>query len=233
VDVKSFTEKFYKEISGARLQPVLDACKPWEVLPLLTERQNIYADPQKPIQVEQRLYAASDPDEGSPLLITTNFSLTFFIVQADVESSRVPAWILPVDTEGTSVLTAYSGGFQIAHKPITSQSARFLKTGSPGLSMPSAPGACIPATRSSSRPAETQGIGLAMVCRAKGYDLILIMPETMTLERRQILISLGAKILLSDGSKGMNGAEDLAHEIVKRNENKYLCLTNLQIKQTS
>jgi cysteine synthase len=47
------------------------------------------------------------------------------------------------------------------------------------------------------------------------------MPETMTLERRQILISLGAKILLTDGSKGMNGAEDLAHEIVNRNHGKY------------
>ena len=65
------------------------------------------------------------------------------------------------------------------------------------------------------------GIGLALVCRAKGYDLVLIMPETMTLERRQILILLGAKILLSDGSKGMNGAEDLAHEIVNRNPGKY------------
>lgn len=65
------------------------------------------------------------------------------------------------------------------------------------------------------------GIGLAVVCRAKGYDLVLVMPETMTLERRQILISLGAKILLSDGTKGMNGAEDLAHEIVNRNSSKY------------
>jgi len=65
------------------------------------------------------------------------------------------------------------------------------------------------------------GIGLALVCRAKGYDIILVMPETMTLERRQILISLGAKILLSDGTKGMNGAEDMAHEIVNRNPGKY------------
>ncbi len=65
------------------------------------------------------------------------------------------------------------------------------------------------------------GIGLALVCRAKGYDLVLVMPENMTLERRQILTSLGAKILLSDGSKGMNGAEDLAHEIVNRNPAKY------------
>lgn len=65
------------------------------------------------------------------------------------------------------------------------------------------------------------GIGLAVVCRAKGYDLVLVMPETMSLERRQILISLGAKILLSDGTKGMNGAEDLAHEIVNRSPDKY------------
>lgn len=65
------------------------------------------------------------------------------------------------------------------------------------------------------------GIGLALVCRVKGYNLVLIMPETMTLERRQILISLGAKILLSEGAKGMNGAEDLAREIVNRNPDKY------------
>jgi cysteine synthase len=65
------------------------------------------------------------------------------------------------------------------------------------------------------------GIGLALVCRAKGYDLILVMPETMTLERRQILISLGAKIVLSDGAKGMDGAEDLAHEIVNKNPKNY------------
>jgi len=65
------------------------------------------------------------------------------------------------------------------------------------------------------------GIGLALVCRVKGYNLVLVMPETMTLERRQILISLGAKILLSEGSKGMNGAEDLAREIVARNHDKY------------
>lgn len=68
------------------------------------------------------------------------------------------------------------------------------------------------------------GIGLALVCGAKGYNLILVMPETMTLERRQILIALGAKILLSEGSKGMDGAEDLAREIVNRNYDKYIML---------
>jgi len=60
------------------------------------------------------------------------------------------------------------------------------------------------------------GIGLALVCRVKGYDLVLVMPDTMTRERRQILLALGAKVILSEGSKGMDGAEDLAHEIVSQ-----------------
>jgi cysteine synthase len=65
------------------------------------------------------------------------------------------------------------------------------------------------------------GIGLALVCRAKGYNLVLVMPETMTLERRQILIALGAKIVLSEGAKGMNGAEDMAHEMVSKKPEDY------------
>ena len=65
------------------------------------------------------------------------------------------------------------------------------------------------------------GIGLALVCRVKGYDLDLVMPDTMTRERRQILLALGAKVILSEGSKGMDGAQDLAHEIADQNPKKY------------
>jgi len=65
------------------------------------------------------------------------------------------------------------------------------------------------------------GIGLALVCRVKGYNLDLVMPDTMTRERRQILLALGAKVILSEGSKGMDGAQDLAHEIASQNPNKY------------
>jgi cysteine synthase len=65
------------------------------------------------------------------------------------------------------------------------------------------------------------GIGIALVCRAKGYDAVIVMPETMSMERRQVLISLGAKVLLSDGAKGMDGAEDLAKEIAEKNPDKY------------
>jgi len=65
------------------------------------------------------------------------------------------------------------------------------------------------------------GIGLAMVCRVKGYDLFLVMPENMTLERRQILNAIGAKIILSEAAKGMNGAEDLARSITSQSPDKY------------
>jgi cysteine synthase B len=65
------------------------------------------------------------------------------------------------------------------------------------------------------------GIGLALVCRVKGYNLFLVMPENMTRERRQILNAIGAKIILSEADKGMDGAEDLARKIVSQSPEKY------------
>jgi cysteine synthase len=65
------------------------------------------------------------------------------------------------------------------------------------------------------------GIGLALVCRVKGYNCVLVMPETMTMERRQMLIALGAKIILTDGSKGMDGAEDFAKELAVKYPEKF------------
>ncbi len=88
---------------------VLDTVEPWVYLPLLTAVANIYSDPQKPVQVEPKVYAIGEPNEDSPLMFTTNFSLTYYSLESDVEASRVPSYILVVDTEGTSVLTAYSG----------------------------------------------------------------------------------------------------------------------------
>jgi len=88
---------------------VVDTVEPWAILPLLTAVMNIYTDPQKPVQVEPKVYKIGEPDENSPLMFTTNFSLTYYTVESDVEASRVPSYILVVDTEGTSVLTAYSG----------------------------------------------------------------------------------------------------------------------------
>ena len=89
---------------------VLDTFDPATLYPLLTLRQNIYTDPQKPIQVSPGLYDIGDPGPDSPLLVTTNFSLTYFSVAGEVESSGLPAWLLIADSEGMSVLTAWAAG---------------------------------------------------------------------------------------------------------------------------
>ena len=86
----------------------VEELEPWQALAMVTVRQNIYTDPQKPIQVEPGLATIGAPDATSPVLVTTNFSLTYFIVEADVESSHVPAWVVVVDTEGQSVMTAWA-----------------------------------------------------------------------------------------------------------------------------
>lgn len=89
---------------------VLDNYAPANVYPLLTLRQNIYTDPQKPIQVSPGVYELNDPRPESPLLVTTNFSLTYFSVAGEVEGAGLPAWLLIVDAEGMSVLTAWAAG---------------------------------------------------------------------------------------------------------------------------
>ncbi len=87
---------------------VLDTDRPEYVLPVLVSRQSIYIDPQRPVQVEAKVYEVNEPGPESPLVITTNFSLSYYSVLSEVESSRVPARILAVDTQGTSVLTAWA-----------------------------------------------------------------------------------------------------------------------------
>lgn len=88
---------------------VVDSASAYAFLPMLTAVMNIFSDPQKPVQVEPKVYPIGEPDTNAPLMFTTNFSLTYYTVESDVEASRVPSYILVVDTEGTSVLTAYSG----------------------------------------------------------------------------------------------------------------------------
>ncbi|HID97739.1 MAG TPA: acetyl-CoA decarbonylase/synthase complex subunit gamma [Thermodesulfobacteriaceae bacterium] len=80
------------------------------LFPLLLERLNLYTDPQRPMVVEENIYPINGPDEDSPVLITCNFSLTYFIVSGEVEGSKVPSWLLIKDTEGLSVLTAWAAG---------------------------------------------------------------------------------------------------------------------------
>jgi acetyl-CoA decarbonylase/synthase complex subunit gamma len=77
---------------------------------LLTLRQNIYTDPQKPIQVDPKIYPIGEPSPASPVFVTTNFSLTYFIVSGEIENSGISAHLLVADTEGQSVLTAWAAG---------------------------------------------------------------------------------------------------------------------------
>jgi len=92
---------------GLVLLPSFD---PALLVPLLTLRQSIYTDPQKPIQVEPKVYAIGDPGPRSPVFATTNFSLTYFIVSGELENSGTSAWLLVVESEGMSVLTAWAAG---------------------------------------------------------------------------------------------------------------------------
>lgn len=78
------------------------------VLPLLVARQDIYQDPQKPVQVEPKIYEIGKVTAESPVLVTTNFSITYFTVAGEVEASRVPSYIIACDAEGMSVLTAWA-----------------------------------------------------------------------------------------------------------------------------
>jgi acetyl-CoA decarbonylase/synthase complex subunit gamma len=84
------------------------------LFPLLVERLNIYTDPQRPLATKEGIYEIGKPDENSPVLITSNFSLTYFIVSGEIETSRVPSWLLVKDTEGLSVVTAWAAGKFVA-----------------------------------------------------------------------------------------------------------------------
>jgi len=84
------------------------------LFPLLVERMNIFTDPQRPLATTQGIYEIGGPDENSPVLITSNFSLTYFIVSGEIENSRVPTWLLVQDTEGLSVMTAWAAGKFVA-----------------------------------------------------------------------------------------------------------------------
>lgn len=89
---------------------VLSEIEGHSIFPLLLASMNIFTDPQRPMAVEQKVYELGAPNENSPVLITGNFSLTYFIVSGEVDSSRVPSYLLVKDTEGLSVLTAWAAG---------------------------------------------------------------------------------------------------------------------------
>ncbi len=95
----------------------------WMQYPLQVEIQNIYTDPQKPMAVDSKFYEIGTPGPDSPVLVTTNFSLTYFIVSGEIEASKVDSWLGIVDSEGQSVLTAWAAG-----KFVPDVIAKFINT---------------------------------------------------------------------------------------------------------
>jgi len=89
---------------------VLPNFDPAQLVALMTLRLNIFTDPQKPIQVEPKVYPIGEPDRNSPVFVTTNFSLTFFIVSGEIENSGISAWLVVPECEGLSVLTSWAAG---------------------------------------------------------------------------------------------------------------------------
>jgi len=89
---------------------------------LFTLRQNIFTDPQKPIQVDPKVYPIGEPTPESPVFVTTNFSLTYFMVSGEIENSGTSAHLVITDTEGQSVLTAWAAGKFVGEKI-----AKFIK----------------------------------------------------------------------------------------------------------
>jgi acetyl-CoA decarbonylase/synthase complex subunit gamma len=89
---------------------VLSDIESHSLFPLLVERLNIYTDPRRPMTVEAKTYEINEPDKNAPIIITTNFALTYFAVSSEMEASKVPSYLCIQDTEGLCVLAAWSTG---------------------------------------------------------------------------------------------------------------------------
>jgi acetyl-CoA decarbonylase/synthase complex subunit gamma len=98
---------------------ILHSVDGWSLLPNVILRQNIYTDPRKPATIEPGLKVFGAPDENSPVMFTTNFALTYYTVASDIESAKVNAYLLVVDTEGIAVDSAVAGRKLTAEKVAT------------------------------------------------------------------------------------------------------------------
>ncbi|MFQ6084879.1 MAG: acetyl-CoA decarbonylase/synthase complex subunit gamma, partial [Candidatus Bathyarchaeia archaeon] len=95
---------------------ILHGVETWSILPVMALRQGIFSDPSVPTSVKPGLHTVGEPTPKSPVLLTTNFALTFYTVLGDVEGSKIDCYILAVDTGGLSVTTAVAGGRLTAEK---------------------------------------------------------------------------------------------------------------------
>ena len=89
---------------------VVDQVDEHFLLPLLVHRFNIYTDPRRPMTVEEKAYEILNPDENSPILISTNYALDYFIVSGAIEEARIPAYLCIKNTDGLGVLAGWTSG---------------------------------------------------------------------------------------------------------------------------
>jgi acetyl-CoA decarbonylase/synthase complex subunit gamma len=89
---------------------ILKGTNIWELIPILTLRQSLYTDPRKPQAVDSGIYEIGDVNENSPVLLTTDFSLTFYTVEGDLKSGNANCYLLVLDTVGKAVDVAIAGG---------------------------------------------------------------------------------------------------------------------------
>jgi acetyl-CoA decarbonylase/synthase complex subunit gamma len=117
-ETTAWTEAVYASMLLTRYADVLivHSLEPWTILPIMTLRQNIYTDPRKPTAVEAGLRVYGQVDENSPVMMTSNFSLTFYTVENDIETAKINCYLIVVDTEGLSVQSAVAGRKLTAEK---------------------------------------------------------------------------------------------------------------------
>ncbi len=111
-----YPDKFKETVAAAALMTkyagivVLSQADEHFLLPLLVHRFNIYSDPRRPMAVEENAYEIGNPDENSPILISTNYALDYFIVSAAIEEANMPAYLCIKGTEGLGVMAAWTSG---------------------------------------------------------------------------------------------------------------------------
>jgi len=81
----------------------------WALLPNVILRQNLYTDPRRPVAVEPGVKTFGRPNENSPVLMTTNFALTYYTVASDLEAAGIDCYLIVVDTEGLAVDCSVAG----------------------------------------------------------------------------------------------------------------------------
>jgi len=95
---------------------IMHTAEGWVLLPTTILRQNIYTDPRKPVAVEPGIKVFGQPDENSPVMMTTNFALTYYTVASDIEQSGINCYLIVVDTEGLAVDSSVAGRKLTAEK---------------------------------------------------------------------------------------------------------------------